>query len=83
MSTATQTTDAPQLDHFLVAGGKGYWGKGKTVREAVKAAVWLKPSDRVHVWKVDAKAYVNEMGSLITFAEPKECFEGTVSNIDK
>jgi hypothetical protein len=48
---------------FLVAsnnGVAGYWGGGKTVSEAVKAAKWLRTKDEVVVMLVDDEAYIDE-----------------------
>lgn len=54
-----------ELSHIIVmTTAPGYWGKGKTVEEAIKAAKWIAGGDRVRVIKVDEKAFVNEMGEL-------------------
>lgn len=45
--------------HFLVAGAS-YWGRGKTIEEAVQAAKWLRPGNKVLVLKCDAEAHFTD-----------------------
>lgn len=71
-------------DHFLVAGAN-YWGRGPTVEEAVKAAQWMRPGDRVRVYKVDKAAHVTDMGFLVAYSRELlgtgTVKKGTVVNI--
>lgn len=54
------------MDHFIVRTSSypGYWGKGKSIEEAIKNAMWIAPGAKVHLIKCDAKAYIDEMGDL-------------------
>ncbi len=52
--------------HVIVMAGDraGYWGIGRNFHEAVDAAKWLRPGQRVFVVPCEATARVNELGTL-------------------
>lgn len=56
-----------ELTHYIVrsAGFPLYWGKGETIEAAIKDAVWIAPGDTVHLIHCDAKAYIDDTGSLM------------------
>lgn len=48
--------------HFLIVGPH-YWGRGKTVEEALKNSEWLKARDVIGVLAGTETCHVDEMGS--------------------
>jgi hypothetical protein len=53
------------LTHFIVMSmAPGYWGRGDTIRDAIRKAKYLTRGTPVRVIKVDAEAYVDELGML-------------------
>jgi len=56
----------PPMDHYIVMtmGWPGYWGRGKTVPEAIKAARYLTEGRRVRIIACDADSLITEMGEL-------------------
>ena len=62
----SDNTEVP-MDHYIVmsANFPGYWGRGKTIDAAVRAAMWFNRGDQVRVYRCDAEARVNELGGLI------------------
>ena len=58
-------------DHIIVmTTSPGYWGKGKTMGEAIKNAEWINGGDEVVVIICGEEAYVDEMGGI--------CYDGEV-----
>lgn len=56
-----------ELTHYIVRTTRypGYRGKGATIEEAIKNAEWIQEGDKVHLIRCDAKAYIDDMGSLM------------------
>lgn len=54
------------VDHFIVMSHAwpGYWGRGKTITAAVKAAEWLQDGDKVVLCPCDKDAYVDHSATL-------------------
>jgi hypothetical protein len=61
-------TNIPVADHYIVRtiGAGGYWGKGRTTREAIDAAKWITPGVEVYVIRCGADASLDSIdGSLL------------------
>lgn len=57
-------TDEEQ-DHIIVmTTSPGYWGKGKSITEAIKNSEWINGGDKVMVLTCGEEAYINEMGQV-------------------
>lgn len=53
------------LTHYIVRTVQpGYWGKGVTIREAIKNAEYIEAGDAVHLIRCDEKAYIDALGTL-------------------
>jgi len=53
------------LTHYIVMTvSRGYWGKGKTIDEAIKNAKYINSKNIVRVIKCDADATIDEMGGI-------------------
>lgn len=53
-------------DHYIVMSRvhPGYWGKAKTLQEAVKNAEWLREGDDVVVVPCESDSHVDDFGTL-------------------
>lgn len=56
----------PPMDHYMVRSTSwpGYWGRGRTIDAAVKAAQWMNRGDKVHLIRCDANARCDDFGDL-------------------
>ena len=43
----------------------GYWGKGETVKEAVRKSEWIERGDRVRVVDCGPTARIDELGGIV------------------
>lgn len=56
---------APELTHYIVMDTRpGYWGKGKTIADAIKNAKYLREGTRVRIIACDENAKITDMGGL-------------------
>lgn len=85
MTTTEETaTTTHELTHVLVmtVAFPGYWGKGKTLSEAIENAKWISAGDRIRVIRVDEAARVDELGQLL-FNNRKHLGAGKVKRVRK
>lgn len=62
---SSPSTAPDPLTHYIVMqSGPGYWGKGKSVDEAIVAGKYLRAGMTVRVIKCDADAAIDDMGSI-------------------
>jgi len=55
-----------KLTHYLVMTlSPGYWGRGKTVAEAIKNSEWICSGDKVRLIRCDEHARVNDVGQFL------------------
>ena len=52
-----------EMTHVLVCG-RGYWGRGGNIGEAISNAEWLRQGDKAFWYPCTPGTYIDEMGRI-------------------
>lgn len=74
----TEIVAAPLTHVIVMTTRPGYWGKGKSIEEAIKNAKWLSTGEKVRVIEVDAEAYIDSVSGGLFFNNRKVLGVGLV-----
>lgn len=77
------TVDGDKYPQFLVATQSypGYWGRGDSLEEAVKAAQWIKSTDTVTLVRCTREASVSFCGQYMYGVDMTSAFTGTLRTV--